>query len=250
MIGAGAILRGLGGNRGPVAAALPGAPIPVDQGADGLRLDLAGHHDGRVFGTIVAIEELAAVVVLLGHILHILEEAHRGVAVGMVLKSRGADDLVELAERIGAVLVIFAEHGQALGLEDLGRVLEMLEAVGFQHEDVFEVLFGDHRVVVGEIVAGAGVGGGAGLGQGLQVFRLRNLLGAAEHHVFEQVGEAGLTGLHFIARAGLHDDMDGDDVRVVGGDGHQAQAIREIFQGVGIGQDSRRRESRGQQEEE
>src|SRR5205823_6521192 len=53
-----ALLWRLHGDVRVVTAALPRAPILVDQSAHRLRLHVADYHDGRVLGTIVAVEEL------------------------------------------------------------------------------------------------------------------------------------------------------------------------------------------------
>ncbi len=47
--------------------------------------------------------------------------------------------------------------------------------------------------------------------------------------MLEQVREAGLAGLDFIARAGLHDDVHRDQVRRIRGDGDEPQAVSEIL---------------------
>jgi hypothetical protein len=52
--------------------------------------------------------------------------------------------------------------------------------------------------------------------------------------VFEQVGEAALAGFDLVARSGLHDDEERNDVGVVGGNRDQAQAVGKIVLIVGI----------------
>ena len=58
---------------------------------------------------------------------------------------------------------------------------------------------------------------------------------AAEHQVFEQVREPGVARLHFIARPGLHHDVDRDDVGVIGRNGDQAQTVRQVFLRILVG---------------
>ena len=67
----------------------------------------------------------------------------------------------------------------------------------------------------------------------------RELLRAAEHQVFEQVREAGVSRFHLVARAGLHHDVQRHDIGEVRRDRDQAQAVRQILLRVGIGEDLR-----------
>ncbi len=60
---------------------------------------------------------------------------------------------------------------------------------------------------------------------------------AAEHEVFEEMGEAGVAGFDLVAGAGLDHDVDGDDVGIVGRDGDEAQAVGQVFLRVGVGKD-------------
>ena len=87
--------------------------------------------------------------------------------VGVGREGLVALDLVELADRVGAVLVVLAENGARLGLEAAPRVVEVLEAVGLDLQDLLQVLLRERRVVVGVVVRRVGVLPRAGLGHDL-----------------------------------------------------------------------------------
>jgi hypothetical protein len=151
------------------------------------------------------------------------------VLIGVTPESSLAHFLVELPHGLGAVLVVFAEHRETLRLQRSRGIFQILEAVGLHHEHLLEIFFGERGVIGGEIVAGESVGRCAGVLQGLFILCLWNLLGATKHHVLEQVREAGFAGLDLIARTGLHHDIEGNDIRVVGRDGNQPQPVGKIF---------------------
>jgi hypothetical protein len=52
------------------------------------------------------------------------------------------------------------------------------------------------------------------------------MLGAAEHHVFEEMSEAGLAGLNLVPRSGLDRDLQGYQVREAGWHDDHAQPVR------------------------
>jgi len=80
---AGTVLWRFGRNLRLEIATLPTAPPLVDQRADAFGIDVASDDDGGVFGAVVAGEKLATVGIAFGHGLHIFEEAHCGVAIGV-----------------------------------------------------------------------------------------------------------------------------------------------------------------------
>src|ERR1700741_1774424 len=107
MRGAWTVLRGLDRNRRFEAPVFPGAPALIDQSPNALRVHIARDDDRCVFGAIVTIEELLAVVVFIRHCLDVLEETHGRVLIRMYLKRRGAKSFEQLLRRAGAVLVVF-----------------------------------------------------------------------------------------------------------------------------------------------
>jgi hypothetical protein len=64
---------------------------------------------------------------LVGHVLDVPQKAHGGVLVGVGGVGVVALDLEQLVHRVGAVLVVFAEHRPGLRLEVLLGVIEVLE---------------------------------------------------------------------------------------------------------------------------
>jgi hypothetical protein len=117
-----------------------------------------------------------------------------------------AEDLVELVDGLGGVLVVLTENGLGFGAEVLYGLVEVEEAVGFHFEDALEVLASEGGVVDGLVVVGEGVRGGAGLLEHGFVAGGREFRGAPEHHVLEEMGKAGAAFLDFIARTGADDD--------------------------------------------
>ena len=91
----------------------------------------------------------------------------------------------------------------------------------------------------GQIVAGESVRGGARVLQFGLITRGRKLLRAAEHEVLEEMREAALAGLDFVARARADDDEERDDVGIVGRDGDQAEAVWQVFLHVRVREDFR-----------
>ena len=221
-------LRGrLGRDRGGEGALLPGAPVFLDEAESRGRVDVARHDDRRVLGPVPAVEERLRVRVLVGHVLDVLEEAHRRVLVGVDVERPVARDLVELRNRVRVVLVVLAEDGARLGLELGLAVLEVLEAVGLDFEHRLEVFLRERRVVVRVVVRRVRVLAGARARHDRLVLRRRVRLRPAEHHVLEEVGETGLAGLDLVPRARLHRDLDRDDVREAGRHDDHLQAVRE-----------------------
>ncbi len=142
-------------------------------------------------------------------------------------------DLFELDEGVRAVLVVFAQDRPRLGLEGGWVVGKVFEAIGldFQHE--LEVLIGKRRVVIGVIVGRVRVLTRADSSQDLLVLVGRVELRPAEHHVFEEMGEARLARLDLIARAGLHGDLERDEIGKAGRNDDDFQPVgKSLFRGV------------------
>jgi hypothetical protein len=211
-----------------VVAALPVGPVLSGQLQRTLARDIADDGDGRVFGAIKAAIELKAVIVLVGHVLNVAEIAHRRMRVGVLFEGRLAQDFMDLEERVGAVLVVFAEHGERLCLVLLGRVLETLKAVGLGAHDRFEVFLREGGVIDGPVVRGVSVGFRSGALENLLALFGREILAAAEHHVLEEVCEAALARLNLVARAGRDDDVERDEIRVIGRDGDEPEPVRQV----------------------
>ena len=55
--------------------------------------------------------------------------------------------------------------------------------------------------------------------------------------MLEEVREAALAGLDLIARTGADHDVERDDVRIIGGNGDQAEAVGQVLLNIRIGED-------------
>ncbi len=217
--------RLLRNDRGVCAARLPASPVLLDHRQHLLRRHVAGDDDGGVLRTVPPLEERLRVGVLVRHVLDVFDEPHRRVFVGVGLIEAIALNLEQLLERVGAVLVVFAENGARLGLEIGFRIRQMLEHVGVERDDGFQILLGEGGVVVRGIVAGARVVARARLGHDLAESGGRIVRRAAKHQVLEEVREAGFPRFHLVARAGLDRNLNADQVRKSGRHDDHLQAV-------------------------
>ncbi len=169
------------------------------------RRHIAGDEEHGVVGAVIAAEEGAGVLVERRHDGDVALVAQRRVAVRMALE-RGADELlVERELGLRARLAILAVDGAGLGLERGFGVRQALKPIALELHDLLEIL-GRHRQVIGRVVVGRiGVRVGADRRDDAAVDVGRETLRAAEHHVLEEVREAGAAGLVLVARARAHD---------------------------------------------
>jgi hypothetical protein len=90
-----------------------------------------------------------------------------------------------------------------------------------------ELVRGHRVVVIGAVVVGAAVAvAGAGAFQQAVGQAARQVLAAGEHHVLEQVGEAG-QARRFVGRADVVPDVDGDQGQALVLDQDHLQAVRQ-----------------------
>ena len=82
-------------------------------------------------------------------------------------------------------------------------------------------------MVVRQVIGGVCVLPRAGFRDDRRVLIVRILRRAAEHHVLEEVREAALARLDLVARAGLHRDLQRDDVRESRRDHDHLEAVGE-----------------------
>ncbi len=150
-----------------VAATLPGAEIFLDHRERVVVLHVTDQDNRRVLRPVVTTVELQAVIVLIRHVLDVFDEAHRGMRIGVELISRRAQHFEKLFFRRGAVLVELAEHGLCFGLVTVRWIFQMLKPIGFQFENLVEVVFGKYFVIDGAIVSRVGVVVRAGFLQNL-----------------------------------------------------------------------------------
>src|SRR5439155_5198545 len=112
---------------------------------------------------------------------------------------------------------------------------EVRHAVGFEPQGELELMTRQRLEVVGAIQPGARVQGASGALDQAEVLALVDVLRALEHHVLEEVREAGLAGLLMLARD-VVPQVDGDHGRAVIPRQDHAQAI---FQAMAIDGDGR-----------
>ena len=217
----------LGGDLDRLVAGLPVRIVLLGQGEDLVRVDVADHQHLDVTRPVEPVEELAAVLVLVGHGLDVGQEAHGGVLVGVLVEGQRAQLLEQRQERPGGVLVVLAQDRQRLGAEVGLRVLEVDEPVALEVHHLLELGRRADDVVVGPVVGGEGVRVRAHLLEGVVVLLRRVLLGAPEHDVLEEVGEAAVAGLDLLARPGPDDRVVGDDARAVERDDVDHQPVVE-----------------------
>ena len=178
-----------------------------------LRVEVADEHERRVVRHVVGAEEVADVVDRRG--LEILHAADRRVLVGMDGERLVVDELVQPAVR----LVVDAHpplflHDLALGLEDVLVDPQRREPIGFEPEHERQVLrrhrLPEHRRVFGRVRVAlpADARDPRRMPFGLDVLR------ALEHHVLEQVREAGPAG-PLVLRPDVIPDLRVDDRRRV-----------------------------------
>ena len=231
------LLFGLGADLRRLVAGLPRRVMLLDQREGRVGVDVAGDDDHAIVGAIVATEELARILVLGRHRLDVLDQAHRGVTVGVDVVGRLAQGLVGDEEGARAVLAVFAIDRAGLGLEPLFVIVEVHEAIGLELDDGREVVAGDVELIDGHVGRGVGVGVGAQASHDFVVEVGGVLLGPAEHHVFEEVGEAGRALLVLVAGAGSHDRAVGDQARGRGRDHDDLQPIGEGLLRPGVGEE-------------
>ena len=186
-----------------------------------------GDDDRRVLGPVPTLEEHLRVRVLVGHVLDVPDEAHRRVLVGVGLVEAIALHFVQLLGRIGRVPVVFAEDRPRFGLEIGFRHRQVLKHVRVETDDRFQLFFGECRVVACAIVAGAGIVAGPGFAHHLTELRGRRVRRPPEHQMLEEMREARLARLDFVARPDLHGDLNADQIGKSGRHDDHLQAVGE-----------------------
>ncbi len=225
--------------------ALPPAVRLLDVGQRLRLVEIAHHHQHGVVGRVEAPEEFARVVVARGHVLDVLEVADDGVAVRVPGVGRLEHLLLELLLGDGGALLVLAHDGARLGAEARLVVVEVLKAVGLVVDDGRQRFGGAVQMVDGHVLAGEGVGVQPQPGHRGVVLVGGMRLGAAEHHVLEEVGEARAAFLHLVAAADAHQRVVGDEPRRVVGHEHHAQPVGQRVQLGGKGEGLRGRRAAG-----
>ena len=181
-------------------------------GNDGGGVDIATDGEGGVVGAIPAEEEVLQVGD--GDAVEVFDVAdgEPGIRVAVGVEGLGGDLAGEAVGAVVVVLAAFVFHGAALHFEFLlgDGVEEEAHAVGFEPEHLLELVSWDGLVVVGAVAIGGAVEGTAGGGDDLEMLVVADVVAALKHHVFEEVGEAGLAD--FLAGgADVVGDVDMDD---------------------------------------
>ena len=180
-----------------------------------------------------------------GHRLQVGAVADHGVRVGEVA---GVGQLVDAQEGgdVGLVVVVLLallDDGVALVLEVGRGEVQVGHAVGLEPQGQLEGVAGDGLPVFGVVGSGRAVADPARLGDDGEVLHLADVRRALEHHVLEEVGEAGSSRrLDGGADVVMDGDGDGGD-QVVGGD-DDAEAVVEGPGGDGEVQGGGRRDGR------
>ena len=181
-------------------------------------IEVAADGERGVVGAVPAQKELLQIV----HIdaVQILHVADHGPRIGMPFWIQRLPYPLE-QQAVGAVvhaLSALVLHRVALHLELLlgHRVQQKAHAVGFQPKHLFQLIAGNGLEVVGAIGVGGAVQGAAGFRDDLEVLLVADVGGTLEHHVLEEMREAGFADLL----------ASGADVI---GDIHVHQRVRTVF---------------------
>jgi hypothetical protein len=185
------------------------AEILVDPGVELRLVQVAGHHQGGVVGAVVGGVEGAHVVE--GGGVQLLDRADARPVIGVGgVGGLGHHQAEQPAVGVGQhPLTQLLLHHVALGLE-VGLVHhEGAHPLGLHPDQALQVVGRHHLVVVGEVVVGGGVVEAAHvLGEAVDALR-REVPGGLEHHVLEEMGEAG-AALRIVLRPDAVPDLDGD----------------------------------------
>ena len=165
---------------------------------------------------------------LVGHVLDALEALPRRLGRGVLGEHQVGQAFEHLRDRVREVLQVLALDGQRLRAKRLFAVAQVLETVGLDLNDFLEVFLRERDVVVGVVVRRVGVLVGARFLKDIGVHIGRVFFRTPEHHVLEEMREAGLARFDFIARTGLDRDLDRDDVGEVRRYDDDAQAVLQV----------------------
>ena len=141
--------------------------------------------------------------------------------VGVVGMGFGEEEMVDLfvGEFVGGAFALAALVADDVALVGEFFAVEAFEeeshAIALEPEGEFELIAGHGFEVVGAVEVGGAVDVGcAGAFDVFDVGFFADVLGAFEHHVFEEVGEAGAAGA-LVERADVIPEVDGDEGEAV-----------------------------------
>ena len=250
-----------------LSGVLQGGQVLVDPGRELLLVEVADHDQGGVVGAVVGFVEGAHIVDGGGVQLLDRADARPVIGVGLVGRPRQVEAEETAVGRGQHPLAQLLLHHVALGLE-VGVVDDQrAHPLALGPDQPLQMVGRHHLVVVGEVVEGRRVVEAAHvLGQAVEALG-RQVAGGLEHHVFEEVREAGAAG-RIVLRPHAVPDLHGDvrrravergvDLQPVGqlallvDDGrHQAALGRRLAGGDGPGlgvMRARRQDGRGQRQ--
>jgi len=216
-----------------------GAPFELavmffGQREDGLVIDIAADHDVSVVRHVPGV--VPGLGVGGGHRLQVVHPADDGAAVGVGLEG----DRVHLLEELGLRTVVGA-HAALLHddldllREFLGVDVQVAHAVGFELHHLVQ-LFLRHLLEIGGVVAaGEGIVAAAGGRDAFVEFAGADTGRALEHHVLEDVGDAG-GAIHLVHAAdAVPDHLDRRRGAMVFLDDDAQAVLQRGFVGVGVG---------------
>ena len=179
-------------------------------------VEVSGYGHGGVVGSVELLEEVADVVETGGFDVGVGPDDV--CVIGMVL---GEEELVDLfaGEVVGCAFALASLVADDVALVGELFAVEAFEeeahAVAFEPEGELELVAGNGFEVVGAVEVGGAVDVGcAGALDVFDVGLFADVLGAFEHHVFEEMGEAGAAGA-LVERADVIPEVDGDEGKTV-----------------------------------
>ena len=155
-----------------------------------VRLEVAGDQQRGVVRHVVGVVERADIIN--GRRIEVVHAADHRVLVGMHVEGMKADQLVQQAERriLDAHAALFLHH-LALGDEGLLVHAQARHAIGFHPQRQRQVLRRNGLMKHRRVLVGIGVGLATNRGDDRRVLFGLDVLGALEHHVLEEMREAG-----------------------------------------------------------
>ena len=227
--------RGCNGTRGHLAI------FGLRHGADLLRRDVARDDQGGIVGRVMMLVEILGRHLV--DVAHFLGPAQHRAAIRMRQMQSGFHLLAQ--QRLRIVFHPHAalfQHHVALGGDVVVGQIQIGHAIGLQIHRQFQPVRRDLLIEGGIVMGGEGVILAAILGDGLGIEIARHLLGAAEHHVFEEMGNAR-DARRIVHRAHLEPQHLGDDRGAVIRDHQHLHAVgqREL---KGLGRRGLRRRRR------
>jgi hypothetical protein len=137
--------------------------------------------------------------------------------------------LVQQCRRLRDALAVLAVDGAGFRLKIGFLITQVLEPVAFDLDDLLQAFLGEGQVIGRQVVCRERISAGAHRGRNLLVDRAGVLLGAAEHHVFEEVGEAGTSRFDFVPAAGPHYRPVRHEAGAVQRDDDRFESVRQDF---------------------